>query len=383
MEEIKDEQPVVEQEVAPTEEAPVEEPKVKSEVLEDGTYRVGFSDINETPTTEEPQAPEEPTVEEDVPVLQEVTEEPEVEEPLTKEPLTEEPQQETVQEETAAQEQPSVDLPEGIEKLVEFMKETGGTIEDYARLNADYSGIDDKALLVEYYKATKPHLSLDEINFVIEDKFDYDEDMDEDRDIRRKKLAYKEEIAQAKNHLEGMKSKYYQELKLGSRLTKDQQQAIDFFNRYNEEQKSVEELTAKQQQHFEAETNKVFNDKFKGFDFQVGEKKYRFNVKDVQETKQAQSSVLNVFNKFIGENNLLSDAKGYHKSLFAARNADALANHFYEQGKADAVRDMTAQAKNIKVDRTTSDGMIEAGGTKVRVISGENSSKTKLKLKNY
>ena len=379
MEEIKDEQPVVEQEVAPTEEAaPVEEPKVKSEVLEDGTYRVGFSDINETPTTEEPQAPEEPTVEEDVPVLQEVTEEPEVEEPLT-----EEPQQETVQEETVVQEQPQVDLPEGIEKLVEFMKETGGTIEDYARLNADYSGIDDKALLVEYYKATKPHLSLDEINFVIEDKFDYDEDMDEDRDIRRKKLAYKEEIAQAKNHLEGMKSKYYQELKLGSRLTKDQQQAIDFFNRYNEEQKSVEELTTKQQQHFQAETNKVFNDKFKGFDFQVGEKKYRFNVKDVQETKQAQSNVMNVFDKFIGQDNLLNDAKGYHKSLFAARNADALANHFYEQGKADAVRDMTAQAKNIKVDRTTSDGMVNAGGTKVRVISGENSSTTKLKLKNY
>jgi len=378
MEEIKDEQPVVEQEVTPTEEAPVEENKVKSEVLEDGTYRVGLSDTNETPTVEEPQAPEEPKVEEDVPVLQEVTDEPEVEEPIAQEPA-----QETVQEETVVQEQPQVDLPEGIEKLVEFMKETGGTIEDYARLNADYGKLDDKALLLEYYKATKPHLSSDELNFLIEDRFDYDEEMDEERDIRRKKLAYKEEVAQAKNHLESMKSKYYQDLKLGSRLTPDQQKAMDFFNRYNEEQKSVEELTTKQQQHFQAETNKVFNDKFKGFDFQVGEKKYRFNVKDVQETKQAQSNVMNVFDKFIGQDNLLSDAKGYHKSLFAARNADALANHFYEQGKADAVRDMTAQAKNIKVDRTTSDGMVDAGGTKVRVISGENSSTTKLKLKNY
>lgn len=378
MEEIKDEQPVVEQEVTPTEEAPVEENKVKSEVLEDGTYRVGFSDTNQTPTVEEPKAPEEPTVEEDVPVLQEVTDEPEVEEPIAQEPV-----QETVQEETVAQEQPQIDLPEGIEKLVEFMKETGGTIEDYARLNADYGKLDDKALLLEYYKATKPHLSSDELNFLIEDRFDYDEEMDEERDIRRKKLAYKEEVAQAKNHLESMKSKYYQDLKLGSRLTPDQQKAMDFFNRYNEEQKSVEELTTKQQQHFQAETEKVFNDKFKGFDFQVGEKKYRFNVKDVQETKEAQSNVMNAFNKFIGQDNLLSDAKGYHKSLFAARNADALANHFYEQGKADAVRDMTAQAKNIKVDRTTSDGMINAGGTKVRVISGENSSTTKLKLKNY
>ena len=376
MEEIKEE-PAVEQEVVPTEETPVEENKVKSEVLEDGTYRVGFADTNETPTVEEPQAPEEPIVEEDVPVLQEVTDEPEVEEPITQEPVVEE------QAPVVEQEQPKIDLPEGIEKLVEFMNETGGTIEDYARLNADYSSLDDKALLLEYYKATKPHLSSDELNFLIEDRFDYDEEMDEERDIRRKKLAYKEEVAQAKNHLENMKSKYYQDLKLGSRLTPDQQKAMDFFNRYNEEQKSVEELTTKQQQHFQAETNKVFNDKFKGFDFQVGEKKYRFNVKDVQETKQAQSNVMNVFDKFIGQDNLLSDAKGYHKSLFAARNADALANHFYEQGKADAIKDMTAQAKNIKVDRTTSDGMIRAGGTKVRVISGENSSNTKIKLKNY
>lgn len=376
MEEIKDEQPVVEQEVTPTEETtPVEEPKVKSEVLEDGTYRVGFADTNETPQVEEPQVEEATEAQQDVPVLEEVVDEPEVEEPIAEEPV--------VQEQAPVVEQPKVDLPEGIEKLVEFMNETGGTIEDYARLNADYSNLDDRALLLEYYKATKPHLTSDELSFMIEDRFDYDEDMDEERDIKRKKLAYKEEVAQAKNHLETMKSKYYQDLKLGSRLTSDQQKAIDFFNRYNEEQKSVEELTTKQQQHFQAETNKVFNDKFKGFDFQVGEKKYRFNVKDVQETKQAQSNVMNVFDKFIGQDNLLNDAKGYHKSLFAARNADALANHFYEQGKADAIKDMTAQAKNIKVDRTTSDGMIRAGGTKVRVISGENSSNTKIKLKNY
>ena len=376
MEEIKDEQPVVEQEVTPTEETtPVEEPKVKSEVLEDGTYRVGFADTNETPQVEEPQVEEPTEAKQDVPVLEEVVDEPEVEEPIAEEPV--------VQEQAPVVEQPKVDLPEGIEKLVEFMNETGGTIEDYARLNADYSSLDDRALLLEYYKATKPHLTSDELSFMIEDRFDYDEDMDEERDIKRKKLAYKEEVAQAKNHLETMKSKYYQDLKLGSRLTPDQQKAMDFFNRYNEEQKSVEELTIKQQQHFQAETNKVFNDKFKGFDFQVGEKKYRFNVKDVQETKQAQSNVMNVFDKFIGQDNLLNDAKGYHKSLFAARNADALANHFYEQGKADAIKDMTAQAKNIKVDRTTSDGMIRAGGTKVRVISGENSSNTKIKLKNY
>jgi hypothetical protein len=380
MEENIEEQVVDNQES--TNEVQEEQPKT-TQVLEDGTYRVDLSMASAEPTEAvqpepEVEAVQEQPEEQDVPVVEEVTDEPETE--VQVEQTIEQPQREEVIEESS----PKQELPEAIQKLVEFMDETGGSIEDYARLNADYSGVDDKALLAEYYKSTKPHLTRDEIDFIIEDKFQYDEDMDDERDIRRKQLAYKEEIAQAKSHLEGMKSKYYQELKLGSKLTKDQQQAVEFFNRYNEEQKQVEELTTKQQQHFNEQTNKIFSQDFKGFDFKIGDKKFRYNVKDVAETKEAQSNVLNVFSKYVDNNNLLSDAKGYHKSLFAARNPDALANHFYEQGKADAVKEMTSQAKNINVDnRKTNDGFVQAGGTKVRVVSGENSSSTKLRLKNY
>jgi len=277
-----------------------------------------------------------------------------------------------------------MDLPENIEKLVEFMNETGGTVEDYVRLNADYSNVDSEALLREYYKSTKPHLSSEEVNFMLEDNFDYDEESDEPRDVKRKKLAYKEEVAQAKNHLETLKGKYYQELKLGSRLSKDQQKAIDFFNRETKKQEQFTEQTAKQQLHFNKETNKVFNEKFKGFDFEVGDKKYRYNVKDVQEAKKAQADVLDVFSKYISKDNLLQDAKGYHKSLFAARNADAIASHFYDQGKADAIKQITSEAKNINVDgRQTADGMVDAGGQKMKVISGDTSSSNKFRLKNY
>jgi len=381
MEENIEEQVVDNQEL--TNEVQEEQPKT-TQVLEDGTYRVDLSIASEEPTEAvqpepEVEAVQEQPEEQDVPVVEEVIDEPETE--VQVEQTIEEPQREEVIETSS---QPQLSVPEGIQKLIDFMDETGGTIEDYARLNADYSGVDDKALLAEYYKSTKPHLTRDEIDFIIEDKFQYDEDMDDERDIRRKQLAYKEEIAHAKSHLEGMKSKYYQELKLGSKLTKDQQQAIEFFNRYNEEQKQVEELTTKQQQHFNEQTNKVFNQDFKGFDFKVGDRKFRYNVKDVAETKEAQSNVFNAFSKYVDNNNLLSDAKGYHKSLYAARNPDALANHFYEQGKADAIKEMTSQAKNINVDnRKTTDGFIQAGGAKVRVVSGENSSSTKLRLKNY
>ena len=365
--------------VAPEQEAKVEEPKKPTGLQEDGSYKV---DLTKPPVQPEEEVVEEKVEEkpveekqEETPVLQEITEEEEQPEP------TEEVVEEV--EEKIEDKTPEVELPENIQKVVDFMNETGGTLEDYVRLNADYSNVDNEALLREYYRSTKPHLSSEEVNFMLEDNFSYDEEVDEPRDVKRKKLAYKEAVAQAKNHLENMKAQYYKDVKLGSKLAPEQQKAIEFFNRYNKEQAEVNELTAKQTQHFNKQTDQVFNENFKGFDFQVGDKKYRYNVKDVQETKTAQSDVLKVFDKYISEDNLLKDAKGYHKSLFAARNADALANHFYEQGKADAIKNMTSEAKNIKMDRKTADGMVDTGGVKVRVISGDNSSTASKRLKNY
>ena len=364
------------------EETPVEEPKKDTGFQEDGTYKMNLDQpseeekpvdgkINVEPV-EEP-VKEEPAEES---VLQEVTDE--EEQPETTEESVEEEVEEKIEEKT-----PEVELPENIQKVVDFMNETGGTLEDYVRLNADYSNVDNEALLREYYKSTKPHLTSEEVNFMLEDNFSYDEETDEPRDIKRKQLAHKEAVAQARNHLEGLKSKYYQEVKLGSRLAPEQQKAIDFFNRYNDEQVKVEELNAKQQKHFNKETDKVFNENFKGFDFQVGDKKYRYNVKDAKQTREAQSDVVKAFSGFISKENLLQDAKGYHKALFAARNADALANHFYEQGKADAIKQMTSEAKNINVNRQTSDGQVKIGNQKMRVISGDNSSNQKFRLKNY
>ena len=363
------------------EETKAEEPKKDTGFQEDGTYKVNLDQpvVDEKATEEKVEEPVEETKEEtESPVLEEVTEEQEDNQPEPTEEVVEEEVEEKIEDKT-----PEMELPENIQKVVDFMNETGGTLEDYVRLNADYSNVDNEALLREYYRSTKPHLTSEEVNFMLEDNFSYDEEVDEPRDVKRKKLAYKEAVAQAKNHLEGLKSKYYQEVKLGSRLAPEQQKAIDFFNRYNDEQVKVEELNAKQQKHFNKETDKVFNENFKGFDFQVGDKKYRYNVKDATQTKEAQSDVVKAFSGFISKENLLQDAKGYHKALFAARNADALANHFYEQGKADAVKQMTSEAKNINVNRQTSDGQVKIGNQKMRVISGDNSSNQKFRLKNY
>jgi hypothetical protein len=270
-------------------------------------------------------------------------------------------------------------LPENIEKLVDFMKETGGTMEDYIRLNTDYSNVDNNALLREYYKQTKPHLDQEEISFIMEDNFSYDEEVDEERDIRKKKLAYKEEIAKAKNFLEGLKSKYYDEIKLRPGVTQEQQKAMDFFNRYNEEQQIAKERHDK----FTSNTKKFFNDKFEGFEFNVGEKKFRYNVNNKENVANSQSNLNNFVEKFFDKNGDLKNYNEYHKAIYTAENADTMANHFYEQGKADAVKDMMAKSKNISNEpRATSTGDVFINGLKVKAINGVDSSKLKVRIKN-
>ena len=348
-----------------------EQDAVQEQETEDGVLR-GSSENEEA--GQEAEVELQGVREEEEVVLEEITDE-EVEEKV-------EELQEEVEEAIEEAQSNAQPLPENIQKVVDFMNETGGSLEDYVRLNADYSNVDNNTLLTEYYKQTKPHLSYDEISFLIEDSFDYDEEVDEPKFIKRKKLAYKEAVAEAKSFLTGLKDKYYEEVKLGSKLLPEQQKAIDFFNRYNNEQKQADELLQKQSKHFEQETNKLFNKDFKGFNFNVGEKKYRFNVKDVSKVKPQNLS--SVFDKYVDKNQLLTNASDFHKALFAASNPDSIANHFYQQGKADAIKQMTADAKNVDMTpRKTADGFVDAGGIKVKVISGDNISGSKLKLKNY
>ena len=351
---------------------------------EDGMYKVDLSKPaeQETEPVQEEQKEEvtEEALEENQLTLEEVIEEETNEEP--KEEVKEEVQdlQDEVEEAVQTSQDTGIELPENIQKVVDFINETGGTLEDYVKINQDYSSIDESTLLYQYYNQTKSHLTKDEIDFLIDDNFSFDEEIDEQRDIKRKKLAYKEEIAKAKSYLEGLKDQYYKEVKLGSKLTGDQQQAIEVFNTYNSEQSEQAKLQEEQVSHFNNESKKVFNDEFKGFEFEVGDKKYRYNVNDKQKVLDKQANILNVLDKYISKDNMLQDAKGYHKALFVADNANAVANHFYEQGKADAIKQLNADSKNINMDPRKT-GTVEAGGLKIRAISGDDSSKLKIKLR--
>jgi len=328
---------------------------------------------NAEPTQEQKEIQPEAEAQKEPAVLEEVTED------STEEEVAE--VEEKVEEAIAEAEATGKPLPENIQKLVDFIDETGGDINDYVKLNQDYSKLEDNDVLYEYYKQTKPHLTNDEINFLMEDTFKVDEEEDTDREIRRKKLAFKEQVASARSHLDGQKSKYYEEIKAGSKLTPEQQKAVNFFNRYNKESEANQKTVKKNSDIFTRKTNEVFNDKFKGFEYNVGDKKYRFNVNNAEEIKTTQSDINNFTKKFLDKNSTLSDAKGYHKSLFTAMNADAVAKHFYEQGKADATKNSVAKAKNVSMNPRQSHGVIDAGGVKVRVL-GDNSSDFKFKIKN-
>ena len=329
-------------------------------------------DNAESTEKQEEVQPEEQTQEE-TPVLEEVTDEEVKEEAET---LTEELLDAKIEEAETGK-----TIPENLQKVVDFMEETGGTLEDYVKLNQDFSNHDDKALLKEYYKNTKSHLTSDEIDFLIEDDFSYDEEVDEERDIKKKKIALKEQVANAKSHLDGQKSKYYEEIKAGSKLTPEQQKAMNFFNRYNKESEETQKIAEKQTNTFLNKTKEVFNDKFKGFEYNVGEKKYRFNVKNAGEVENSQSDINNFVKKFLNKNNEMSDAKGYHKSLFTAMNPDAIANHFYEQGKADAMKDSVAKAKNVNMNPRQSFSNDNTSGPKFKVL-GNDSTNFKFKIKN-
>jgi len=339
----------------------------ETEESDSNDSRVAGGDESPEPTQEQEEVQPEGEVQGEVPVLEEVSEE------------AEELAEETVEAIEKA-EATGESLPENVQKLVDFMDETGGDLEDYVKLNRDLASIDDQDALLEYYKSTKPHLSLEEVNFLMEDQFAYDEDEDSERDIKRKKLARKEQVAEAKTYLDGQKSKYYEEIKAGSKLTEEQQKAIDFFNRYNKESEQKQQRVKKQTSKFNKKTNEVFNDKFKGFEYNVGDKKYRYNVNNTDKVKETQSDINNFVRKFLSEDNTLDDAKGYHKSLYTAMNADAVAQHFYEQGKADALKDSVAKAKNINTSARPTQGEVQ-GGMKVRVM-GDDSNSFKFKLKN-
>ena len=273
----------------------------------------------------------------------------------------------------------NIELPEGVDKLIKFMEETGGDLNDYTKLNRDLDKIDNVTLVREYYEFSKPHLNKEDIDFLMDKNFAYDKELDESSDIKAKQLAFKEELFSAKNAFNKVKEQYHTDLKLRKKneIAPEYKEAFEYYNK----QKQQAEEETNFQKNFHDKTNKIFSNNFKGFDFNVGENKYRFKVENPKKTKEFQSDINNFLDQFSTREGPVNVEK-YHKAIFAAQNADKIANHFYEQGRADAIKDSARKAKNINMDpRSDGSSIMAKSGDQIRVISGESSDKLRIKWK--
>ena len=272
-------------------------------------------------------------------------------------------------------------LPENIDKLVKFMEDTGGSVEDYVSLNRDVSKMDNVTLLREFYKNTKPHLDADDVEFLLNKNFAFDGEADDPQEVKAKQLAFKEELFNAQKHFKSSKEKYYADLKLRKQndIPPEQREAIEHYDSYKQQQAESEVKV----ERFKQQTDKVFNKDFKGFDFKVGENKYRYKVDNPQKVKEFQYSINNWIGTHLDDKGNVKDVPGYHKSLFAAQNADKIAGHFYEQGRADAIRESAKKAKNINMDpRKDNASMPKTNTSGIRAISNDdNPNKLRVKWK--
>tara|TARA_S200002703_G_scaffold153224_1_gene154530 strand:+ start:967 stop:2133 length:1167 start_codon:yes stop_codon:yes gene_type:complete len=266
-------------------------------------------------------------------------------------------------------------LPEDVANFMKYRQETGRSFEDYARLQQDWNSVDDTNVLREYYKQEKPHLDAEEIDYLINEEFSFDSELDEEKDIKKKKIAYKEELYKARNYFEGIKEKYKAPLESReAEIPENYKEAFNFYNKYQEELDQESATQKDRSRIFQEKTNALFNDEFKGFEFKVGDKKQVFKPNDVSKVKENQLDINNFFSKHLDEKGIVKDAASYHKALFAATNADDLFKFAYEQGQADATEGLVKETKNIDMS-VRSNTPTDTGGTKFRAVdSGDNFS---------
>jgi len=281
-----------------------------------------------------------------------------------------------------AQKEQAGNLPEDVSKYLDFKKQTGRGFEDFVKANRNYDELNDDQVLAEYYSLTESDLDNEDINYLMNEKFSYDEELDDEKEIKKKNIAKKRELSKAKKYLNEYKEKYSIPLESsGSTFSEEQLKEIEAYKSYIKESKSALEANQRKNEFFLKKTNEVFNPEFKGFEFEVGDKKVKYSYGDVNEMKSKQSDLNNFVKKYVGEDGLISDAKGWHAALSAAMDPQRFASYFYEQGKADAIQDVTKKSKNVNMNIRQTPQAIGDTGFKARQVSDSSGRGLKIRSK--
>ncbi len=269
-------------------------------------------------------------------------------------------------------EEKEANRPEDVEAFLKYKKATGRGINDYVKLNTDYDEADPDEILAEYWKQTQPHLDDEDIAFELESKYSYDEDYDDEREGKKRSIAKKQELSKAKEYFDNLKKEYLVPVEsAGTGLSEEDQKSYSAFKKAAEESKSQQEHTQKRQEYFANKTNELFTDNFKGFEFSLGDKEVRYKPANADQLKKSQSSLEGFVAKHINKDGFVNDVEAYHRSLAVALNPEGFAKFFYEQGKTDAIDNVTKETKNIDMSVRTAPESNSGGGFKVTNLSNE------------
>jgi len=273
----------------------------------------------------------------------------------------------------------SEELPEDVKAYFEYKKETGRSISDFVKLQQDYDSMNPDSLIASYYSATEEGLDSEDIQYLMDDKFGFDEDLDDDKEKKKKQLAKKRELSKAKKYFKEQKEKYKLPLESREVVSESNKKEVEAYRKYIEENAVYEKEAAKKLQWFKEETNKVFNKDFKGFEFVINDKKISYLPGSVEDVKSSQSSIDNFIQRYVDNRGLVKDTAQYHRALSMAMNPDKYAKFFYEQGKADAVENISKKTKNINMDVRSTPQVTSKSGFKVRSLNQDSGRGLKIR----
>lgn len=271
------------------------------------------------------------------------------------------------------------DLPEDVSAFLKYKKETGRGIQDYLKLQEDFDTMDPNKMLKQYLLATEDGLDEDDIESMMED-YSYDETLDDESDVKKIKLAKKKAIAKAKSYFNEQKEKYKQPLESSTvGIPEIEKNEYEAYKQYIQDANTLQEEHNRKRQWFEQKTDEVFGQEFKGFEFNVNDRKLVYAPTNSTELKKNQSTPMTFINKYLDEGGLMKDAVGYHKALSVAMNPDKFAKFFYEQGLADATEDVTRKIKNVNMSERRAPEVINKGGTQIREVNSDSGRGLKIR----
>ena len=263
------------------------------------------------------------------------------------------------------------ELPEDVKKYLDFREETNGRgFSDFLEYQKDFSSMSDEDKVKKFIKENNPTYTKEDVEDVFEDRYSFDEDYDDEKDVRKKKRELRKMSDDAEKYFTEQKSKWG--TKLGSSeetIPEDYVQSKQQWDEYQKQQSEIAEINQDKSNFFVNETDKMFNENFKGFEFKVGEQTINHLSSNPKDVSESQKDLSGFFNSFLDENGYVKDVEGYHKAMYVAMNYESILESVYETAVANHLEKESKISKNIDMGRARKSPETIKSGMKMKIIS--------------